>query len=311
MKKVYAKNLTYLTTVILLLCSTIAAAEVKAAYLYSLSNFNGSIPFSWTGLSSDKQHGEIYVINDGVVRVFNNVGMEIYHFGDDSTLGSVIDVAVEQDGKIIVLSYKGDAYSILRCNFRGEPKETIELKGLPQEFKNVVPRRLVYWNGQLYLADLFARKVVVIDSDGLFADGYDVGADLAKDENPGSENYISGFTVDSDGSMLFTVPTLFTAFRVSRDHKMQSFGRPGSLAGRFNVVAGIASDDRGFIYVADVLKSVVMVYDKEFKFQMQFGYRGDGRDNLTAPQQLEVIGDKVFVNQARRKGISVFRIAYD
>ena len=142
-------------------------------------------------------------------------------------------------------------------------------------------------------------------------DGYDVGAYLAKEEKPGSENDLVGFSVDKEGNMLFTVPTLFTAFRMSRDHQVQSFGSPGSLAGKFNIVAGIASDDRGFIYVVDTLKSVVMVYDKEFNFQMQFGSRGEGRANLIAPQRLEVLNDKVFVSQARRRGISVFRIAYD
>jgi DNA-binding beta-propeller fold protein YncE len=76
-------------------------------------------------------------------------------------------------------------------------------------------------------------------------------------------------------------------------------------------VGGIASDDKGYIYVTDQLKSVVMIFDKDFRFQVQFGYRGNNRDNLIAPQQLEVLGDKLFVNQARKRGISVFRISYD
>ncbi len=299
------------TALSLLLCSTIATADIKASYLYTLSDFNGAIPYSWTGLSSDREHSEVLVINDGIVSIFNNVGMEIYHFGDDSALGTIVDVAVEQDGKIMVLSHNGDSYSILRCNFRGELKEALELRGLPQEFSKILPRRLVSWKGYLYLADLYTRKIVVIDSTGSFVDGYDVGAYLAKEEKTGSENNIVGFSVDREGNMLFTVPTLFTAFRMSRDHQVQSFGSAGNVAGKFNIVADIASDDRGFIYVVDTLKSVVMVYDKEFKFQMQFGSRGEARDNLTAPQRLAVLNDKVFVNQARRRGVSVFRIAYD
>jgi hypothetical protein len=200
---------------------------------------------------------------------------------------------------------------VLRCNYRGELKGIVELKGLPQEFSQLRPNRLVYWKGNIYLADLGARKIVVTDSSGAFVDGYDVGANLAKDEKPGSENNMAGFNVDRDGNMLFTVPTRFEAFRMSRDHKVESFGSPGNINGKFNVVGGIASDDRGFIYVVDILKSVVMVYDKDFNFQMQFGYRGTERGSLAAPQQVEVMKDKLFVNQARNLGVSVFRIQYD
>ena len=187
----------------------------------------------------------------------------------------------------------------------------MELKGLPQEFSQLRPNRLVYRNGKIYLADFQARKIVVTDSSGTFVDGYDVGAVLVKEDKPGSENDMVGFNVDRDGNMLFTVPTLFTAFRMSRDHKVDSFGSPGNLEGKFNVVGGIASDDKGFIYVADILKSVVMVYDKDFKFQMQFGHRGTERGSLIAPLQVEVMNDKIFVNQARNQGVSVFRINYD
>lgn len=314
MKYLHTKNLySLMATVVLLLCSTNALAAIKASYLYTFSDFNGRIPYTWAGLSSDKKHGEIYVVNDGAVSVFNSVGMEIFRFGDDRALGLITNVAAEQDGGILVLSTNvtTNATSVLRCNFRGELKDTVELKGLPQEFSQLRPNRLVYWKGDIYLADFQARKIVVTDSSGAFVDGYDVGALLAKDEKPGSQNDMVGFNVDRDGNMLFTVPTLFAAFRMSRDHKVESFGSPGNVGGKFNVVGGIASDDKGFIYVADILKSVVMVYDKDFKFQMQFGHRGNERGSLVAPQQVEVMNDKLFVNQARNLGVSVFRINYD
>jgi hypothetical protein len=63
--------------------------------------------------------------------------------------------------------------------------------------------------------------------------------------------------------------------------------------------------------VADLLKSVVMVFDKDFNFQMQFGYRGNERGNLNVPLQVVVMNDKLFVNQARSRGVSVFLIAYN
>lgn len=315
MKNHHTKNLAFLAiATLLLLCSTPALAGVNAAYLYTFSNFTGKIPYTWPALSADREHGEIYVISQGAVSVFNSVGMEVYRFGDDRSLGLIADVTVEPDGKILVLSaeVKGPGtYAVTRCNFRGEPQQTLELTGFPQEFSEFHPGRIVYRNGYLYLVDGMARKIVVTDLQGAFVDGYDVGGILKKDEKPNDENHIVGFNVDKDGNMLFTVPTMFLAYRLSRDHKVESFGGAGNIDGKFNIVGGIASDDRGFIYVADLLKSVVMVYDNQFRFQMQFGHRGEDRGALFTPQQVEVLNDKIFVNQARNKGVSVFRMAYD
>lgn len=311
MKDARTKNLfSFIAAILLLLCSTTAMAEIKARYMYTLSNFNGKIPYMWAGMSADREHGEIYVTYQGAVSVFNSVGMEIYQFGGDWTQRFIFDIAPEQDGRILVLASSTDRskISLLRCNYRGEPKETVELKGVPPEF-SIQPQRLVFWKGQIYLADLMRRLVVVTDSNGTFVDGYDIGAFLAQEEKkPGDVNEIAGFTVDKDGNMLFTVPTLFLAYRMSRDHQIESFGGPGNLPGKFNVVGAIASDDRGYIYVADLLKSVVMVFDKDFNFQTQFGYRGNEPGNLNVPLHLAVIQDKLFVNQAKNKGVSVFLI---
>lgn len=295
---------------LVLLGSTGALADVKASYLYTFSNFTGKVSYSWATMSVDREHGEIYAIYQGAVSVFNSVGMEVYQFGDDAQLGHIMDVAPEQDGRILLLSSDGSKTSILRCNYRGDLMETVELKGVPTDIA-LRPQRIVAWKGHIYLADLSGRMIVVTDSQGAFRDSYDVGAYLAKDEKPGMKNELLGFNVDREGNMLFTVPTLFLAFRMSRDHQIESFGGAGNLPGKFNVAGAITSDERGYIYVADILKSVVMIFDRDFSFQMQFGQRGDEPGNLNVPLNIELIKDKLFVNQSRNKGVSVFRMAYN
>jgi hypothetical protein len=72
------KKLSFLATamvILLLLCSN-AKATINAHYLYTFSDFTGKIPYTWPSLSIDRERGEIYVINQGSVSVFNSVGME-------------------------------------------------------------------------------------------------------------------------------------------------------------------------------------------------------------------------------------------
>jgi len=88
-----------------------------------------------------------------------------------------------------------------------------------------------------------------------------------------------------------------------------TFGVSGSGPGRFGVVGGIVADEMGYTYVADRLKSVVLIFDGDFKFMKEFGYRGPGPDNLVGPKYLALDAQgKLYVSQLKDRGISVFKI---
>ena len=297
-----------------LLTATSAGAGISGAYyMYNLSDFSGTVPYNWAGLSVDEDRNEIYVVYKNDIEVYNDKGMKVYSFGDDENISGVIyDVTVDRDGTIFLLLLEGDDYSVLRCNYRGEPVSEIKLTNLPPEFSGIFPSRIIYKGGNLYLADLMrSKKVIITDSNGMFRDGYDINSLFGLDDiqgKPGQEKEIAGFSVDEEGYMLFTVPTIFRAFRMSPDRKVQSFGEPGNIPGKFSVVAGIASDRAGNYYVTDTLKSVIMIFDRDFKFIMEFGYRGDRPGNLIAPRNMVVSNGNVYVSQSRKRGVSVYKI---
>jgi len=303
---------------LMMVCSTSAMAVTRGTYLYNLSSFTGTIPYNWVRPFVDRQKNEVYVSNgqDRSVRVFNENGMEIYNFGDDENLGAVIDGAVDEEGNIIILSTKIDGgrgkHVILRCNFRGEVTSTIEIKDLPPEFSDFATHRLFYREGSLYLADLASMRIIVTDENGYFKKGYDLAQLSGLNEKERDGAGIVGFYVAPDGNIFFTIPVLFRAYKLFPDGRIVSFGRKGSSPGRFNIIAGIASDEKGYIYIVDKLRSVVMIFDKEFKFQSEFGYRGFRPGNLIAPNQIEVDGrGRVYVTQSRGRGVSVFKVNYD
>ena len=154
--------------------------------------------------------------------------------------------------------------------------------------------------------------MIVTDREGLFKDGYDIAAILKLTEQQRADSGLGGFSVDKDGSMFFTIPVFFRAYKLTPDCNITDFGRRGSSPGRFNVISGIVTDDKGYIYVADKLRCVVMIFDKEFKFQNEFGYRGLKPGRLIVPMHLEMdVKDRLYVTQMRKRGISVFKISYE
>ncbi|HZV83049.1 MAG TPA: hypothetical protein VFF53_12860 [Geobacteraceae bacterium] len=287
------------------------AEEIKASFLYALSDATGTIPYNWVKLSADPVRHEVYVVNptDLTIRIFNDQGMEVYSFGDDLSLGYASDLAVDEQGDMLVLTVKGGTHALSRANYRGEPKGDIELKDFPPAYSDAFsPRTLAYRAGHIYLVDKGRMKVAVTDGTGRFETGYDLAPLLKIDEKKRLETGIVGFSVDPQGNMLFTVPTTFTAGVLSPDGKLKAFGTKGSSPGRFNIVGGIAADEKGYIYVADTLRCVVMVFDRDFTFKTEFGYRGTEPDNLIAPMDVVVEDGRVYVTQSRSRGVSVFRV---
>jgi hypothetical protein len=305
-----------LITIYLTACSSLAWAGVKGSFLYNLSSFTGTIPYDWARVVADKRRNEVYVLYQSTLRIFNEHGMEIYRFGDDLDLGHVVDIAVDENSDIFLLAYKqsgGDiSGEIVHCNFRGEPKSRLEIKNMPGEFSRFSPNRMIYQDGNFYLASLMGLQVAVVDHQGDFKKGYDLFPMLELEEKDRGNVEIFGFSVDREGNILFTIPVLFRAYILSPDGKLTYFGRPGSVPGRFNIVAGIARDSKGNYLVVDKLKCAVMVFDPNFRFVTQFGERGYKPGYLIAPDDIAIDNsDRIYVTQAAKKGVSVFRLTYN
>ena len=295
-----------------------ASAEVRSTYLYSLANFFGKVPYSEVRVRVDRARDEVYVVERGIVRVFNETGMEFFWFGDSPELGSIYDLAVDDQGDLFLLSFdrtqpENPKYFLIRCNYRGDAKERLAVTGLPPEFSGFFPNYMFYRNNNFLFLNSSGMQVVVTDRKGVFLKGYDLAdiLEIPVKDRPNTE--IFGFNLDSEGNMLFTVPVLFKAYVVSPDGKIAaSFGKSGSAPGLFGIVSGIAKDDMGNYLVVERLRGVVMVFDKEFRFLKEFGYRGNKPENLARPNEVAVgNAGKLFVTQVRDRGVSVFHLAID
>jgi DNA-binding beta-propeller fold protein YncE len=306
-----------------------ATAEVTASFRYTLSNFEGSVPSHWAKLAIDRERNEIYALNrrKNDIRIFDAQGMEIFIFGEG--FSTAADITIGDDGSIFLLSTGYQSATVDQLNYRGEHVSEISLKNMPTAFSGFVPDQLLYRHGSLYLVDSDALLVVVVDDDGYFEEAYDLNTALrpllTRDERVKrpldssdwrrqqlEEIELHGFTVDGQGNILFTVPVLFMAFRLSPAGQLDEFGKAGSGPGKFGVTSGIVTDDEGYVYVGDRLRSVVLVFDPDLKFQAEFGYRGDQPSSLIVPDDLAIDSQgNVYVGQAANRGVSVFRIIHE
>jgi hypothetical protein len=259
--------------------------------------------------SFDRRHDELFVVHQGVVRIFNRAGMEIHSFGADGDLGHVSSVAALDDGDLVALADLGGKTALVRCNFRGEPTGRIEPQHLPAGFPaDFRPDTLALQGDRLYLAETGAMRVLVIGLDGEFQAFHRLRKLLELEEGPGGGG-LGGFSVDAQGNMLLTVPTLFTAYVVSPKGFVRRFGTRGSTPGKLNIAGKLVADETGHLFLTDRLRCVVMVFDATLEFLEEFGYRGDHPGNLVAPLDVVAGSGMVFVAQAGNRGVAAFRLA--
>jgi len=305
----------------------LALAEVTASFSYPLSNFEGPVLSQWAKLAVDSERNEIYALHQrkNDIRIFDEHGMEIFVFAEG--LGSAADIAIGDDGDIFLLTRGYQTSAVHLLNFRGEEVAEISLQNVPSTFSKFAADRLVHRNNSLYLVDSDSMRVLVVDEAGRFETSYDLSREI-KPFIPREDRQrelsinswrkktlediaLNGFTVDNEGNFFFTVPVLFSAFKLSPRGELRRFGKSGSGKGKFGVVSGIATDDKGYIYVSDRLRSVVLVFDRKLMFQTEFGYRGNQPSNLIVPDDLAIdsLGN-VYVGQAANRGVSVFKVVH-
>lgn len=289
--------------------------SVEATFHHDLSTATGRLAVSWPSLFYDRAHDEIFVVAEGFVRVFDSTGMEVYRFGEDGALGSVLRVVALEDGQIVVLTTVDGKRALVRCDFRGDPVETFWVKGLPKTFGPFEPDQLAYRAHRLHLAERGTMRVVVTDTDGVYKQSYQLRDLVARAVSGDPERRpaanIDAFNVDAAGNMYFTMATMFAGATATPRGVARLFGTRGSTPGRFNIIGGIDTDEAGNVYATDRLRSIVSVWDRELRHLGDFGFRGDGDSNLLTPYEVAAGNGKVFVAQAGLRGVKVFRVKFE
>jgi hypothetical protein len=307
------KRLTMLIATSALITATAApvSGEVNVSYLYNLSDFNGVVPYTTPRIYVDDRYQETYVVSGNTVKVFNSSCMETYRFDFDATDGGIIDLTTDENGRILLLTYRDGQAKIIVCNYRGERESFITVSGLPEDFGQFTPNRIFNRNGDLYLASYTDMKVAMTDRNGSFIKGIDL-APLLKSEGEEASDQdtdIGSLNFTPSGEILVSMPIIGRIYRISADSTVQGFGKRGSAPGRFGVPSGVAGDAEGNIYVADRLRCVVLIFDKDFKFVKEFGFRGYSPGRLIIPSEIALDrSSRIYVTQQLNRGVSVYQV---
>jgi sugar lactone lactonase YvrE len=162
--------------------------------------------------------------------------------------------------------------------------------------------------GNVYVADASARRVVVFDASGRFLR-----------EIAGKDMFVrpSGVGVNGAGTRLYVVDTggvgaagethRVRAFELPSGRHLRDIGKRGSEPGEFNLPTDVAVAADGSVYVVDAGNFRVQVFDGEGRFLRFFGALGRRGGQFARPKELALdAASNVYIVDAAFGNFQIF-----
>jgi DNA-binding beta-propeller fold protein YncE len=152
-------------------------------------------------------------------------------------------------------------------------------------------------DGQIYVADNSHGAILVFDASERFSRA--IGHEKFKPAGVavfGNRVYATDMTSQS-----------VEAFDTATGQRLAAFGTVGDGDGQFRLPLGVATDSKGDVYVADMMRCRVQKFSPDGKFLMGFGEMGDFAGAFVRPKHLAVDSDGViYVVDAGFQNVQMF-----
>lgn len=254
----------------------------------------------------DRVKKELYIVDAGnrSIFVYDKNGIFLQQIKLQGNEGSPRLVAVDGKGRLYASHITSPKVSLL--DFRGEPLEVLNLPGIIDAPGGTVrPMHLASGSkGEVY-ALKSAGGVVKIDPAGEAHEEVPISGE-------GGPGMIMGMTVDGAGRFIFTDMRPYSVVIFDPEKKkFQRFGSPGVLYGQLDRPIGVASDEKGHIFVVSTVTNKVSCFDKDGNFIEEFGGFGEEYGRFYMPTKIASDGkNTLYVMENTLKRVQVFRIKF-
>lgn len=159
-------------------------------------------------------------------------------------------------------------------------------------------------NGKLFVADVGAHQIVVLDSSG--AEVTRVGE---RGTELGTFNYPTNLALDREGRLYVSDSLNFRVQVFGPDYKpIRQIGRQGDLPGYFSQPKGVAIDPDGHLYVVDANFEAVQLFTAEGRLLLSVGREGRGPGEFWLPAGIHIDPKgRVWIADSYNQRVQVFQ----
>lgn len=244
--------------------------------------------------------GDVYVADTGhaVVQVFDHAGQFLRTVGrpaatrppGDGELVYPVGLAVDDQNRLYVADVQAGRIVVF--------SPAGEFAGTLGEGQVGSPAGLVYHAGRLFVNDLSAQQVVVLDQDRV----------LARYGGPAGDRLAyANYSAISPGGQL--------AVADSNNNRVVIFSSAGAVSATLRMAGGeallmprgIAYDARGRLHVVSTFRHQVLVFDPSLALTASYGERGEGAGQLNFPNGLWIGGERAYVADRENNRVQVWQ----
>ncbi len=183
-------------------------------------------------------------------------------------------VQISSKGDLLVLDER--QRKVIRLSQEGVFKQYVEPSGVPTDSMIVPAAIAVDAQDNLYLLDILAGRVVVLDSGGKF---------LRQISFPKEYGFFTDLTVDARGTVFVIDGVKATVYSAAKD--AVSFSPvSGSLKDVMKFPMSVVADNKGSLYIADQHGNGIVVLRQDGTFQSRQLSLGWKEGNIRYPAQI-------------------------
>lgn len=271
------------------------------------------------GVFFDRTAEELFVLDGkrGLVGIYDPEATPRFAFGGAKALLDPTQVHVDADGKIFVLDSEQTKIKVF--NYRGDPQPALSFLAPTGPDGALEPVRVRAFtrseSGETYVAAEAPPRVIVYDAERKLI--RTIESSGRRGRGPVFKT-ITGLALSSKGLLAVTdFQSIPVQLFDPEGRFLRGFGLRDISAQGFAAPIAVAFDERDFLYVADLLRHNVKIFDVLGRFQEVFGgwiapefggRNGRAPGEMLYPTSVAVQpGGLVFVSERFGRRIQVFR----
>ncbi|MEW6087409.1 MAG: NHL repeat-containing protein [bacterium] len=262
-------------------------------------------------------NGNVYIADtvNRRIQVFNDKGEFVSAFGkegrEDEEFLDPNGVGADSEGRIYVADPVLNQVKIFTPE--GEFVSKFELKagrhrgpqGIKEDSQTGANDVCVDSQGNIWVADVDDQLLEVHDKNGNYKFIVNVFEINGKPRGLVRPAYIA---INSHDEVYVSCGIISRIYRFDNTGNfLTEFGGQGDVAGLFGQTSGIAIDEMDRVYVADIAKGNVQVFDREGKFLFALSDEKGGRMDLTTIGGIAARKDRIYISELLRHRISVWK----
>ena len=260
----------------------------------------------------DQNHDEVFVCDQGNGRVliFGCNGILKFEFSISEYCGAALDMAVNNDGQIIILASSRTGQSLSVFDFDGQYLNTIAITDGSKQKNFYVSSLAIDDDNIIYLLDQVNSRILCYAVDGKLRRQFPIISDLEKSQR--IEQVFGTLTINM-GEIYLPVSTLGMVYRYNLVGKfLGRIGHKGTVMGELNFPVAVAVTSDKMVMVLDKHRYNVVCYSVDGLFLGEFGGKGYNPGWFYHPTWLAVDNsNKAYIGQIYNNKVQVCQIPVD